>query len=142
MPYADPEAIVKAFLAGVFPTAGADRVRITTGGTDRVRNLQHAARYITVEKLPTSPGDAQPTLDVADVEVNYFARNRDRAKNMANTAHVALRYLMERHTDPATGAFVKQVRVTGAPAETPWDESDTARYTATYRLWIHHNPLS
>lgn len=143
MAYADPETIAIDWLrANVFTGTGDNRVLVVDGGLDAVRNKQHAARFVTVDKLLSSPGDATPTLDIADLEINYFARNRDRARALATTAHPALRYLLPKYTHPGTGAFVKQVRVFSGPAEAPWESRDTARYLASYRLWIHHNPLA
>lgn len=141
---ADVERIVADFLtAAVFPpNPPEDRVLVVTGGIDQLRNIPHSARLVTVEQIPSGTGDPLPTLTVADVELNFFARNRERAKALVYTAHPVLRYQLERHTHPGSGAFVKQVRLLSGLAEVPWDTHDTSRFLASYRLWLHHNPLA
>lgn len=142
MPYADPEQIVSDYLTSVVhPGAGQDRVRVVTG-EDMPDNLQHALRVIRVVQIPSSPGDAQPTLDVADVELNWYAGTRDRVRDLASTTRVGLRYGLEQWTHPGTGAFVTQVRFLAAPAQAPSETSMFMRRMATARLWIHHNPLA
>lgn len=141
MPYADPEQILATWLTtNVFPGTGQDRVRVVTG-EDLPKNLQHAQRVVRVVQIQ-SPGDAQPTLDIADLELNWYARTRDRARDIANQTRAAMRYQLEKATDPATGAFVKQVRFLASPAQAPSDTSAFFRRVATARLWIHHNPLA
>lgn len=143
MAVADVEQIIVDFLTtNVFPTAPPeDRVLVVTGGIDQLRNPQHSARLVTVEQMPSGPGDTLPTLMVADVELSFFARNRERAKSLAFAAHPALRYQLERHTDPTSGALIRQVRMLSGLAEVRWGTRDTVRYLASYRLWLHHNPL-
>lgn len=142
MAYADLEQIVIGWLiANVFPGAGTSRVRVGEGGSDLPDNVIHAERLVTVEKIQSSPGDAVPTLDIADLEVNAYARNRLRARTVAEQVRAGLRYQLPGHTDPSTGAFVKQVRALAPPAEAPWESADTSRYLATYRIWLHHSPV-
>lgn len=141
MPYADPEQIVATWLrTNVFPGAGQDRVRVVTG-EDFLLNIQQSQRLVRVVQIPSSPGDAVPTLDVADVELNWYARDLDRVRDLANETRVAMRYQLEQTTDPATGAFVTQVRFLAAPAQAPSESSMFFRRVATARVWIHHNPL-
>jgi hypothetical protein len=140
--YADIEQIVIGWLVvNVFPGAGVDRVRVTEGGSDRPDNLIATARVVTVEKIPSSAGDTTPTLDVVDLEVNCYARNRARTRDMAEQVRTALRYQLAKHTDPGTGAFITQVRTSRPPVEAPWETKDTVRYLASYRLWVHHSPV-
>lgn len=144
MAYADPELILKRWLVSVvFPGTGADRVRVITGELDPEKvNAQQAQRLIRIVQLPSSPGDVEPTLDVADLEINFYARTRERAGEIANQARVAMRYQLEGVTDATTGGFVKQVRWSGVPAEVPSDSSMFRRYRGSARLWIHHDPLA
>lgn len=142
MPYADPEQIVSDYLKTVtFPGAGQDRVRVVVG-EDMPENLQHALRVVRVVQIPSSPGDAVPTLDIADVELNWYAGTRERVRDLASTTRAGLRYGLEKTTHPATGAFIKQVRFLAAPAEAPSETSMFRRRLATCRLWIHHDPLA
>lgn len=141
MAYADIEQIVIGWLiVNVFPGAGTDRVRVTEGGSDRPDNLIQAARVVTVEKVP-SAGDDTPTLDIVDLEVNCYARNRARTRQIADQVRAGLRYQLPKHTDPDTGAFITQVRTSRPPVEAPWETKDTVRYLASYRLWVHHAPV-
>jgi hypothetical protein len=144
MPYADPEQLVATWLvANVFPGSGQDRVRVETGEVDPEKfNVQHAMRLIRIVQLPSSPGDAEPTLDIADLELNWYARTRDRARDIANQTRAEMRYRLEKATDPTTGAFVKQVRWPGTPVQVPSDTAMYFRYRGTARLVIHHNPLA
>lgn len=142
MPYADPEQVLATWLrTNVFPGAGEDRVRVVTGD-DFDLNVQQSMRLIRVVQVPSSPGDAVLTLDIADLEINWYARDRDRVRDLANEARAAMRYQFERTTDAATGAFVKQVRFLSVPAHAPSESSMYFRRVATARLWIHHNPLA
>lgn len=144
MPYADPEVIVKAFLTSqVFPGAGTDRVRVVRGEDFPTQpNVQQSQRLIRVVQIPSSPGDQQPTLDIADVELNWYAGTRDRVRDLANTTRAELRYRLEKWTHPDSAAFVKQVRFLSVPAQASSESSMFQRRTATCRLWIHHNPLT
>ncbi len=142
MAYADPEQVVQDFLVAlVYPGAGEDRVRVVVG-ENLPDNLQHALRVVRVVQIPSSPGDAQPTLDVADVELNWYAGTRDRARDLSNTTRAAMRYQLPQWTHPASGAFVTQVRWLAAPAEAPSESSMFHRRMATARLWLHHNPMA
>lgn len=143
MAYADIESITIAWLADVvFTATGTDRVRVSEGGTGRPQNLRHAERLVTVEHASSSPGDADMTVDVVDLEVAAFARTRARARELASQTRAALRYQFEKYTDVASGAFIMQVRATSPPIEAPWEARDTTRFVAVYRLWVHHNPLA
>lgn len=142
MPYADPEQIVATWLrTNVFPGTGEDRVRVVTG-EDFDLNTQQSMRLVRVVQIPSSPGDAVITLDIADVELNWYARTRDRVRDLANQTRAEMRYRLEKATDPTTGAFVKQVRWLAAPAQAPSESSMYFRRMATARLWLHHNPLA
>jgi hypothetical protein len=143
MPYADPEQIVQRWLiANVFPGAGTDRVLVTTGEPNPSdQNIQHSQRLVRVKLLPSSPGDAVPTLDIADLEINCYARSPDRVKAITDVIRVAMRYQFEKSTDATTGAFVKQVRWLSVPTLVPSDTAMFARFRASARLWIHHSPL-
>lgn len=142
MPYADPERIVKSWLvANVFPGAGEDRVRVVTG-EDFPLNVQQSMRLVRIVQIPSSPGDAVRTMDIADLEINTYARTRDRVRDLANEVRVAMRYQLEKATDADTGAFVKQVRWLASPAQAPSESAMFLRRVATARLWIHHNPLT
>lgn len=144
MPYADPELIVQRWLiANVFPGAGQDRVLVTTGEPNPGdQNIQHSQRLVRVKQMPSSPGDDQPTLDIADLEINCYARKPDRVKAIANQVRLSLRYQLEKSTDAETDAFVKQVRWLSVPTLVPSDTAMFTRFRATVRLWIHHNPLA
>lgn len=142
MPYADPEQVVQRWLtANVFPGAGEDRVRVVTG-EDFPLNEQQSMRLVRIVQVPSSPGDAVLTLDIADLELNWYARTRDRVRDLANQTRVAMRYQLEKATDPDTGAFVKQVRWLASPAQAESESSMYFRRVATARLWLHHNPLA
>lgn len=143
MAYADPELILKRWLiSAVFPGTGQDRVRVEVGDlTPEEINFQQAQRLIRIVQLASSPGDTTITLDVADLELNWYARNRQRVRELTDQTRVAMRYQLEGVTDPDTGAFIKQARWLSSPADTPSESSMFRRRTATARLWIHHNPL-
>lgn len=143
MPYADPEQIVKSWLiTHVFPGVGEDRVRVFTGEVIPAElNVQHSQRLVRILQISSSPGDAVVTLDIADLEINCYARTRNRVRDLANQVRVSMRYQLERSTDPDTGAFVKQVRWLASPAQVPSESSGFQRRMATCRLWIHHDPL-
>lgn len=144
MPYADPELILQRWLiANVFPGVGQDRVRVVVGELDPEElNVQHSQRLVRVTQIPSSPGDAVPTLDIADLEINWYARDRERVRALTNQTRVAMRYQLERATDATSGAVVTQVRWFAAPADAPSESSMFRRRVATARLWIHHNPLA
>lgn len=141
---ADVEQIVADWLSATVLADSGDRVLVVVGGPQQQprprRNVTQSARMVTVERIGSSAGDAQPTMDVADVQIDCFARNRERAKQLAYRVHVGMWYQFEAYTHPGTGAFVTQVRVVGAPAQAPWEAETSARYTATYRVWVHHAP--
>lgn len=141
MPWADPEQVVARFLTGqVFTAGGADRVRVVVGD-EPPSNLQHAQRVVQLVQLPSSPGDAELTLDAADIEINTFARTRDRSRDLAAEVRTAMRWRLPKSTDSTTGAFVTRVDTLGPPVETEWQSSTTHRRMASYRVWIHHNPF-
>lgn len=144
MPYADPELVLKRWLvANVFAGTGETRVRVVVGDLDPEElNLQHSQRLVRIVQIPSSPGDTLPTLDVADLELNWYARDRERVRALTDQTRVAMRYQLEKTTDATTGAFVKQVRWLSSPADAPSESSMFRRRLATARLWIHHDPLA
>jgi hypothetical protein len=142
VPYADPERVVADWLtANVFVDSGPDRVRVVRG-EDLPGNIHLAQRVIRVVQIPSGPGDTLPTLDIADVELNWYARTRDRVRELADTTRAELRYRLPKTTHPGSGAFVKQVLMLGGPAEAPSESSAFHRRLATVRIWLHHNPLT
>lgn len=144
MPYANPEQILQRWLiAEVFPGVGADRVRVVAGEVDpKAINIQQAMRLVRIIKLSSSPGDAEPTLDIADLEINAYAATRDRAGDLAEQVRAQTRYRLAKTTDATTGAFVTKVIWPGVPVQVPSDTAMFARFRGTVRLWVHHNPLA
>lgn len=142
MGYADPETIAADYLkTHVFTSNDDNRVRVVVG-EDRDITLQHSQRIVRIVQQASSPFDAEQTLDIADLDVDCFARTRQRARELAFEVRAQLRYQLAKTTHPGSGAFIKQVRTFTPPTEAPWDVHGMHRQRSTYRLWIHHNPLS
>lgn len=138
MAYVDIETIAINWLTAlVFTDTGTDRVRVAA---EVPSNWQPASRLVTVAKSPSSPGDGVITLDVVDLDVDCYARTRTRARALAEQVRAAFRLQLPLHTDPATGAFIRAVATITPPVPAPWEAEAIVRFTATYRLWVHHNP--
>jgi hypothetical protein len=123
--------------ANVFVATGPDRVRVADEWPD---NLQHAARVVCIQRSETSPGDTQVTMDVADLDVDCFARTRQRAMDLAEQVRAELRLRFLHYTDPQTGAFIHKVQTFSGPAVAPYDSSLVVRVAATYRVSVHVDP--
>ena len=139
--YPNVEAIARAWLAADLNTGvpGSDRIRVEN---EIPGNLAYTARIVTVSDIG-GPGDTQLTLDQADLAVDVYAGSREAARSLAEQVRAALRLRFRRHTDPATGLFVSDVRTLGRPAPTPYPTAGRmARVSATYRVWAHTADLS
>ena len=140
MAYPSARAMVRDWLrANVFTTTGEDRVRVVDDG-EAPSNLQHAQRFVVIAKAPSSPGDAQLTLDVSDISVEFYARTQDRADDGAEQVRAELRLRFQHYTDPDTGAFVSRVQTLAPPQPAPAASAQWRIATATYRIAVHAAP--
>ncbi|MFY1595489.1 hypothetical protein [Micromonospora sp. WMMD737] len=105
-----------------------------TVGEDLPTRLTAGLRQVAVNDAG-GPGDQVLTLDVADVDVDCFADDRDAARDLGEECRRALRRLL-----PGTshgGVFVKDVLTLARPALIPYDVPVIRRCTASYRLTLH-----
>jgi hypothetical protein len=139
MPYPSARALVRDWLRStVFTATGEERVRVVDDG-EVPSNLQHAQRFVVVAKAGSSPGDAQLTLDVSDVSVEFYARTQDRADDGAEQVRAELRLRFQHYTAPS-GAFVSRVQTLAPPVPAPAASSAWRIATATYRITVHAAP--
>lgn len=139
MPYPSARALVRDWLrANVFTATGEERVRVVDDG-EAPSNLQHAQRFVVVTKAGSSPGDAQLTLDVSDISVEFYARDQDRADEGAETVRAELRLRFQHYTAPS-GAFVSRVQTLAPPQPVPAASSGWRIASATYRITVHATP--
>lgn len=139
MAYPSARAMVRDWLrANVFTGTGTDRVRVVDDG-EAPANLQHAQRFVVIAKAPSSPGDAQLTMDVSDISVEFYARDQDRADDGAEQIRAELRLRFQHFTAPS-GAFVSRVQTLSPPQPAPAASSAWRIATATYRIAVHAAP--
>ncbi len=140
MAYADTQQIVLGRLH--------TRLNIDVPLSERIRvedelptNSQYAGRLVVVTVNPGSPGDTTLTLDLVDLDIDAFAGSRDRTRDLAEQVRTEMRVHLSHYTDPASGAFIKRVQTLGRPAPAAWDDaSRIERWSALYRLTVHHAP--
>lgn len=140
MVYADIQKIVigrlRARLNEDVPLS--ERIRVED---DLPGNSQYVNRLVVVGINPGSPGDTTLTIDVTDLDIDAFAGSRDRAQDLAEKVRTEMRVYLPRYTDPATGASIMQVQTFARPAPALWDDaSRIVRWSATYRVTVHHAP--
>lgn len=139
MAYPDPETVIRDWLrTNVFTASGDDRVRVEAGVGPT--NTVGASRLVVVTEAPGAPGDAILTLDQADVVVDCYAANRERAKAIAEQVRSGLRGVAIVNHTTAGGAVVKQVLTLARPTPVPTDRQRLAKVSATYRIWFHATP--
>lgn len=140
MAYPNLKALIRDWLKTDLNTgvAEANRIRVE----NRLpKNSQYVNRLVVVQAAPTSPGDVQITLDVADLDVDAFAGSDDLACELAEMAREALRIRLPLTTFQPSGAFIKRVSTLVRPDWAPWDDaSRIERYTASYRIHSHCAP--
>lgn len=131
MAYPSMDRLLLAWLPGVLSPPP------TRIGEDPPTRLAAGMREVIVGEIP-GPGDAQITLDVADVVIDCYASDRDAARDLGELVRSALRLLL-----PATthgDAFIKQVQTLAKPALIPYDVAVIRKSSATYRITTHATP--
>lgn len=116
----------------------AQRIRVEN---ESPGNQKYTARLVVVFEPPGSPGDAQLTLDVTDLQVDCLAGDRVQAKALGDLARTGLRLRFRRWTHPS-GLFINDVRTLAKPVIVPSGSTRLYLSTATYRVWAHAPGLS
>lgn len=141
MGYPNLETIAKTWLATDLNTgvAIADRIRVEN---DPPGNRAYTARLVVVATQSGSPGDAQLTLDVTDLQVDCLAGDRDAAISLGELTRSALRLRFPGHVDTDSGASIHRVQTLAKPVVVPSGSSRLHQTTATYRITVHASGLS
>lgn len=123
--YASTYALLKDFLQTVVGVAQVERRPPT--------NLPYVLPCAVVARF--GGNDRVITLDVARVDIDYFAATEDTAEQGAETIRAAMRTQL--HGRLFGGAVVGKVETMSAPHLLPWDASNVFRCVAAYQLHTH-----
>jgi hypothetical protein len=124
--YADPELLVSAWLG--------ERLDAKVWADPRLPDNWSFNAPIGHVQRGAGEGDTVLTLDAAIIDVDWYAKNADHARELAERSRFELRTNLPLHTFPG-GFFCMAVQTVTAPFWAP--DPTVFRRSATYRVVLH-----